>query len=157
MKNLMHLILLALIFLPLSARADNSCDSNGFSQTLEGHKGLYWKAHSTCDSVSNHYHVIALTNITDAFTSEPTGYRVPTIKELITLAEYDGVNLPTVDSWLVGAGYLLSSTYGTTTSGIKTLMVLDAATKAVVELPMTDTGGLYYLLAVHKTGEVINN
>jgi hypothetical protein len=94
--------------------------------------------------------VIALTTIAEAFTIEPVGYRVPTIKELITIAEYDGVNLPTVDTWLVGAGYLLSSTYGSTSAGIKTLMVLDAVTKAVVELPMSDTGGLYYLLAVQN-------
>lgn len=157
MRKSLHTLLVLLLLLSGLARADNTCDSHGFSQTLSGPGGLSWKAYSTCDTASNHYHVIALSTIAEAFTIEPAGYRVPTIKELITIAEYDGVDLPTVDTWLVGAGYLLSSTYGSTNAGIKTLMVLDAVTKAVVELPMTDTGGLYYLLAVHKVGEVISN
>lgn len=157
MKRSLYLLLLLISVFTCCVSADNTCDSHGFSQTLNGPKGLTWKAYSSCDASSNHYHVIALNNISDAFVSEPAGYRVPTIKELITLAEYDGINLPMVDSWLVGAGYLISSTYGTTSSGVKTLMVLDTISKAVVELPMSDTGGAYYLLAVHKEGEVISN
>jgi hypothetical protein len=137
--------------------AEDLCTGSSNAQACEGPYGLVWKAYSTFDSSSSHYHVIALTSIADAYANEPTGYRVPTIKELVTIAEYDGASFPTIDSWLIGAGFLLSSTYGSTSAGIKTVMALDAVTKDVVELSMTGSSGPYYLLAVHKAGEVISN
>jgi hypothetical protein len=140
--------------------AEDPCSGTSNTQACAGPKGLVWKGHSTLDEDgSGVYHLIALEPITEVYVNEPSGYRVPTIKELITIAEYDGVDLPTIDSWLSGGdeGYLISSTYGSTESGIKKIMVIDTSTKAVVELPITDSGGAYYLIGVHIVGEVINN
>jgi hypothetical protein len=143
--------------------AEDPCSGTSNTQACAGPKGLVWKGYSTLDEDgSGDYHLSVLAMITEVYSNEPSGYRVPTIKELITIAEYDGVDLPTIDSWLsglgAGGGYLISSTYGSTdNNGIKKIMVIDTSTKAVVELPITHSGGDYYLIGVHIVGEVINN
>jgi hypothetical protein len=158
MNNVMMSVLAySLLLGNVSVFAEDPCSGTSNTQACAGPKELVWKGHSILDSGSGHYHLIALAAITDVYSNEPSGYRVPTIKELVTIAEYDSVDLPTIDSWLSGGGYLISSTYGSTDNGIKKIMVLDVVTKAVVELPITDSGGAYYLLGVHAVGESISN
>lgn len=130
-------------------QAESSCTGTTNPQACEGPYGLTWSPYSAFDDGSGHYHVIALTDIAAAFSKEPVGYRVPTIKELITIMGLDGTSYPTVDSWLINNGYLISSTSGSGSGGFNNIMAIDAVTKAVVELPMIGSGGeLYYLIAV---------
>ncbi len=152
--------LLISIFLVLCAPlavAIELCTGTSNNQECEGPYQLAWKGHSAYDAPSTHYHLIAFTTIADVFTSEPTGYRVPTIKELITIMGFDGQTFPTIDSWLIGSGYFISSTYGSSAAGVHKIMAIDIITKEVVPLQMSATGDSYYLIATHRAGEIINN
>lgn len=149
-----------LIFLILSTAhvfALEPCSGSSNDQACIGLYQQSWKGYSTYDAASGYYHLIAMTNIADAFANEPTGYRVPTIKELITLMRHDGHVFPTVNSWLVGSGYLISSTHGASITGTYKIMAMDVETKSVVALDLNSTSSAYYLIATHREGEVINN
>ncbi len=148
--------ILFILWAPLAA-AIELCTGDSNDQECVGPYQLSWKGHSAYDASSTHYHLIALATIADAFTSEPTGYRVPTIKELITIMGFDGQTFPTVDSWLIGDGYFISSTYGSSVAGIHKIMAIDISTKEIVPLEMSATGDSYYLIATHRAGEIINN
>jgi hypothetical protein len=60
------------------------------------------------------------------------------------------MTLPVIESWITGSGYLLSSTYGTTSSGVKTIMAIDLSNKEVVELSLSGADS-YYLAGVKTT------
>lgn len=149
--------LLFLLFIAAHALALEPCTGSSNEQACVGLYQQSWKGYSAYDATSDHYHLIALTNITDAFANEPTGYRVPTIKELITLMRHDGQIFPTVNSWLVGSGYLISSTHGASIAGVHKIMAVDIETKEVVALDLSSAGSAYYLIATHRAGEVVNN
>lgn len=156
----MNRLLAQLLFLLLSAAhafALEPCSGSSNEQACVGLYQLSWKGYSAYDAASDHYHLIALTNIADVFTNEPTGYRVPTIKELLTLMRHDGQTFATVNSWLVGSGYLISSTHGASVAGVYKIMAIDIETKEVVALDLNSTGSSYYLIATHRAGEVVNN
>lgn len=127
------------------------CEVDTIQQSCDGPYSLTWKGHSSCDSTSKHFHFDAIADIPTLLDTDiGDGYRTPTIKELITIMGYDGNTLPVVESWIVANGYLLSSTYGTTTSGVKTIMAIDLSNREVVELSLAGTD-TYYLLGVKST------
>lgn len=142
----------SLLYVSKVSATELPCTGSTNPETCEGPYDLIWKPYNTFDSVSSHFHVIALTDIAEAFTVEPAGFRVPTIKELITIVGLDGVSYPTVDSWLLGNGYLISSTPGGESGGVKKIMAIEVASKAIVELPMIRASAeVYYLLSVKNT------
>lgn len=127
------------------------CGTATTHQSCDGPYGLTWKGYTSCDVPSQHFHFDAIADIPTLLATDiGDDFRAPTIKELITVLGYNGTTLPIVESWLVASGYLVSSTYGTTTLGVKTVMAVDLATREVVELPLmgSDT---YYLMAVKVT------
>lgn len=127
------------------------CEADTLQQACEGPYGLSWKAYSSCDASSKHFHFDALADIPTLLNTDiGDGYRHPTIKELITIMGYNGTALPVVESWITGSGYLLSSTYGTTSSGIKTIMAVDISSREVVGLSLTGSD-TYYLAGVKVT------
>ena len=127
------------------------CETDTIQQACDGPYGLSWKAYSSCDSSSKHFHFDALADIPTLLNTDiGDGYRHPTIKELITIMGYNGTAFPVVESWITGSGYLLSSTYGTTSSGIKTIMAIDISSREVVELLLSGSDN-YYLAGVKVT------
>jgi hypothetical protein len=132
-----------------SAMAHDSCSGGTNAEVCDGPYNLIWKPYNAFDASSGHFHVVALTNIAEAFSVELGTYRVPTIKELVTIMGLGSTSFPTVDSWLLSAGYLISSTPGAERGGVREIMAIDVATRAVIALPMIGSGGeQYYLLSV---------
>lgn len=127
------------------------CETDTIQQACDGPYALTWKAYSSCDSTSKHFHFDAIADIPTLLNTDlGDGYRTPTIKELVTIMGYGGMTLPVIESWITGSGYLLSSTYGTTSSGVKTIMAIDLSNKEVVELSLSGTDS-YYLAGVKTT------